>query len=181
MGLSAFEGVAITFESLSAVSFENWAISRPLLIAASIPIIAWAPEKVTSAMRFPFGTGIHSNPMRLATRSSMLSIRKTPAWRIAPSKTESSTARLAVCDAVARAPRLVRPPLSMRTGFFAAAAFAVSRNFLPSRTSSRYIPIVRVCSSCVKYSKTSDSSTSTLFFQTDAFRDTQPVRKNPDT
>ncbi len=90
------------------------------------------------------------NPLRERTNSSMPASRITPACRMAPSKTASSTAMLAVWEAVARAPSWVLPPLINRTGFWATARLAVSRNRRPSRTSSRYIPMIWVCSSSAR-------------------------------
>jgi len=71
----------------------------------------------------------------------------TPAWANSASTVASGAAAAAVCEAPARAPVAVRPPLTARTGLRRpiARAMRAKRRGLP--TDSRYSATALVCGS----------------------------------
>ena len=85
--------------------------------------------------------------------SSILDTGTARHCRTAASQTASGMAIEPVCEPMARAPSLLRPPFQITTGFFEAASFRTLKKRRPSLTPSTYIPMTLICGSEAKYSR----------------------------
>ena len=94
------------------------------------------PALVYTTTLGPRGNGWVAKVAAASKASSTVAARITPACLQAPSKTLSSAARAPVCEAAARAPPGLAPPLSRTIGLRAARGRMLSKKARPSASPS---------------------------------------------
>ena len=119
------------------VSDERGVSSNPAASHASAQRIPRPPAFVTTATRFPRGSGSCANRVATSRRSSSESDRITPAsWKSA-STAASGPGNAAVCEPP-RAPAALMPLFSARTGFVPLTRRATRANLRGFPNDSRY-------------------------------------------
>ena len=110
---------------LVTVSGENGGRTKSWRAEASAAMIPGPPPFVKIASLLPLGNGWFDRKLATSKSSSIVFTRRTPAWRKRTSVLISEVAIDPVCDAAAREPAAVLPPLTTTIGFFAETRRAI--------------------------------------------------------
>ena len=156
----AHEG--ITSPSFLRVAGLKRGRTMPYSSAASVAATQPMPVMENAPMRFPRGKGSVSKADNVSKKASGLCVRTRPVLRQTALNTASDPASDPVCEAMAAAPASLLPAFMTTTGFLLEALSAALMKRRPSITPSRYMPMVKVAGSSVRYSRRSLSLMSPL-------------------